>query len=98
MSSYDLSKNYTDLYKEICKGKVIAGFVDFKFNSTVRPADKPPFRDICRVKRYEQWNIDIGVRGHSYNDVGLYEKDQHITEVKAFVKACKAVNLEWIRA
>ena len=92
---YKLSKDYKLLFEKICDGHVAACFVDYM----IRCGDgyKPhPIRDICQIKRKDEYEISISARGISYGNI--YDFDSvHGTEEEVFINTCKAGNIEWIQ-
>jgi hypothetical protein len=90
---YFLSKEYKVLYDLLCEGYEIAAFVDYQFKSL--EGKYPPSRDICRVRRRSEYDIDFGARGISYGSVSSYFKDKK-TEFELFLSECERMNVEWI--
>ena len=86
---YKISRDYENLFELICKGFIVAAFVDYKFS------DGQLARDICKIQRLEEWRIMIGVRGMSYGDIYPFDAD-HGTELEVFKRNCERMNLEWI--
>jgi len=89
---YNLSKDYEELYKMLCKNNtVVVGFVDYNFqNSTA-----PPSRDVCKIRRFKEYDISFGARGIGYGSVSDYFKATK-TEKEVFLEECKMLNLEYI--
>jgi hypothetical protein len=86
-----MSKDYCALYDLLCEGRDAFCLVDMSFTNPDHVC-----RDVARVRRREEWRIDIGARGIGYGDVTPYGKNRHATERDALVKECKRMNLEWI--
>lgn len=89
---YALSKDFDKLYDLICEGNTVVGFVDYKFQ-----LDGKVFRDVCKITRYKENNINIGARGMRYGSVDDFDLylDTH-TERSVFISVCIYCNLEWI--
>lgn len=90
---YSLSYNYSELYRLLDKGQPIAAFVDYSFSSEV---NKRVMRDICQVIKKKEFGIKFFVRGMSYDevtDVDCRDSDERTV----FIKACKMMNLGWIK-
>ncbi len=90
-SFYKLSKDYDLLYQHICQGHIIAAFVDYNFVGSTTP----PSRDICKIRRFKEYDIQFGSRGIGYGDVTDYFKGTH-SELNLFLSECSRMNLEWI--
>lgn len=86
-----MSKDYCALYDLLCEGRDAFCLVDMSFTNPDHVC-----RDVARVRRREEWRIDIGARGIGYGDVTPYGKNRHATERDALVEECKRMNLEWI--
>lgn len=92
LSPYHLSRDYSKLYELICRGFRMAGWVD-SFNR-IDP-DETPLRDICEIRREEEYQIMISARGTGYGNVWPFMKDEG-EERDLFIKICESCNLEWI--
>jgi hypothetical protein len=91
-SPYKMSINYTELFDLICEGHEIPCFVDYSF----RDDDVRKYRDICRVRRFAEFEISFGARGIGYGDVSSWHKEQGVREIDYFVELCKSLNVEFI--
>lgn len=91
-SVYSLSRDYTKLFRLICKGQRIAAWAD---TFSMRDAEGSPYRDICEVRRTGEYKIMISARGTGYGNVWPFMKEEG-TEEDVFTKACQGCNLEWI--
>lgn len=89
---YSLSKDYEKLFQLICDDNEVAAFVDYEFKT-----DKTIIcRDVCTVRRYELFHINMGVRGITYASLDTYPWNGEYKEKDLFIAICKSVNLEWI--
>lgn len=88
---YTLSKDYEELYKHICKGHIIACYVNYNWHD-----GSPPSRDICTCKKWKHWEIRFSSRGIEYGSVDPFEKKKGSSEKDIFIKTCKILNVEWI--
>lgn len=96
---YNLSKDYGLLFEYLQLGFEAACFVDKKFDIGKR---KRTFRDIARVRRNGEFEIDIGVRGISYGSIMSHHKYESynpsgLSEKEVFRLECERLNLEWIK-
>lgn len=91
---YLFSTDYEQLYETICSGLEIAAFVDN--DSFRRPNDDAPVRDVCVVRRQDEFRIAASARGHVYFAVYPFDKTDGENERELFVRLCKESNLEWI--
>lgn len=91
-SPYRLSKNYTELFELISVGHEVPCFVDYSF----RDDDTRKYRDICRVRRFKEFEISFGARGIGYGDVSSWHKENGGREIDAFTDLCKMLNVEFI--
>lgn len=90
---YVFSRDYEALFALISSGAVIAAFVDYKWRGIDAASTT---RDICEIIRGGPYDISIGVRGHKYG--GLYVFDEESgAEFDLFAARCEAMNLEWIK-
>lgn len=91
-SPYRFSKNYTELFELISVGHEVPCFVDYSF----RDDDTRKYRDICRVRRFKEFEISFGARGIGYGDVSSWHKENGEREIDAFTDLCKMLNVEFI--
>ena len=89
---YKMSRNYTELFDLICEGHEIPCFIDYSFKDD----DVKKYRDICRVRRFVEFEISFGARGIGYGDVSSWHKEQGSREIDYFVELCKSLNVEFI--
>ncbi len=89
---YEYSKDYDVLYEKVCTGFEPLCLVDYDFI----PKTGKPSRDVCRIRRFDEFDIIIGARGIQYGGVGRWHQKGKITERELFVTACKELNLEWV--
>jgi len=87
---YTLSKDYEKLYELICQGHIAACFVDYSYRD-----DSKPFRDIAKIRRFEEYDIQVGARGIEYGSIRTFHKEEG-TEKQLFIQQCQRMNLEWI--
>ncbi len=87
---YKLSRDYKKLFNLIEKGAEIAAWADYRSINKEKP-----LRDICSVKRWKPYQINIGSRGISYGDVYPFESEEG-PEIDVFIQHCESANLEWI--
>jgi len=87
---YQLSRDYEELYRLLCMGKMVVGIVDYN------PLDGlVPSRDVCRITRPADFSIFMRARGIEY--FGLYPfMDRYGEEKPQFLAACRELRLEWI--
>lgn len=90
---YKLSRNYAELFKLLCSGQTLVGFVDFDRNDPTAP----PVRDVTKIIRHAEFDILFGVRGTIYWSIHPSIREDEPDELKAFVAACEKTNLEWIK-
>lgn len=96
---YKLSKDYQKLFKLLCEGYELAGFVDY---DSMRDG-KNILRDIVKIKRLSEWEIMFSVRGCQYGGVDKWHGDQMkiaghkvSSELEAFKIAATMCKLEFI--
>jgi hypothetical protein len=89
---YKMSRNYTQLFDLICDGHEIPCIVDYSF----RDDDVRKYRDICRVRRFKEFEISFGTRGIGYGDVSSWHKEQGVREIDYFAELCESLNVEYI--
>ncbi len=87
---YNLSKDYELLYKKICEGHEAFCLVNYDLRD-----GKEPLRDPAKVRRFGEYDIQVGARGIGYGDVRTFHKDRG-TEQELFIKECQRMNLEWV--
>lgn len=87
----ELRTDYDALFEHICKSEkhTALGLVDYE------PREKP-LRDVVRVRRWEAWDIVVGVRGMQYGGVASYDRKKGGTEREKFVEDCKRMNLAFV--
>jgi hypothetical protein len=90
---YKLSKDYNLLFDKLVVGEELVGFVDYQFTSLKGKYD--PSRDVCKIIRKGQFDINLGARGISYGSISELFSDTH-SELELFVLECKRLNLLWI--
>lgn len=71
-SIYNLSKDYTKLFRLICEGHRIAAWAD---TFSMKDAVGKPYRDICEVRRSGEYEIMISARGTGYGNFWPFMKD-----------------------
>jgi hypothetical protein len=91
--SYAMSRDYEALYDLLCKGGEAFCLVDMDWNDGT-----PPSRDAARIRRREEWYIDVGARGICYGGVRPYHKrnGEFKDEFKEMEAKCQRLNLEWL--
>jgi hypothetical protein len=89
---YRMSRNYTELFELICIGHEIPCIVDYFF----RDDDVRKYRDICRVRRFAEFQISFGSRGVEYGSISSWHKENGEREIDYFVELCKSLNVEFI--
>lgn len=87
-----MSRNYTQLFDLICEGHEIPCIVDYSF----RDDDVRKYRDICRVRRFKEFEISFGARGIGYGDVSSWHKEEGKIEIDYFTELCESLNIEYI--
>jgi len=90
---YNLSKDYSQAFKDLYKNRFLICFVDFRFRD--ENTTEEPSRDICRCKINSN-EITFGVRGHEYGSVDYINEMGSFYEEKAFVKECERLNASFI--
>jgi hypothetical protein len=85
----DKRKDYDKLYDRICDDEHVAVLVDCDWR------DGKVTRDIAYIKRYDNADINIGVRGIEYGSVRKWKLEDK-TEKQAFIDECKRLKLEII--
>lgn len=89
---YKMSRNYTQLFDLICDGNEIPCIVDYSF----RDDDTRTYRDICKVRRFKEFQISFSARGISYGDVSSWHQEEGFIEIDYFFELCKSLNVEFI--
>lgn len=93
--SYTFLKDYEKLYRFICDGGIAVGFCSY-----TRMNNEGVFeligRDVCKIERRKEFDINIGVRGISYAGIMPFEKKHGISEYEMFRRDCLNVDLEFI--
>lgn len=92
-SAYNFSKDYSKLYKLLCSGIEVAGYVDYQFRTSV--GKYPPSRDLCKIKRRGEYDIYFGVRGIEYGSVSEFHKKED-SELELLKLECERMNVEFI--
>lgn len=90
---YNLSQNYELLYQLICQGNQLACYVNYESGRII--PDRPAPRDICKVWREKEFDIDFVARGISYGSVRSYDAKKG-TEKEGFLRECVRMNVEFI--
>lgn len=90
---YKLSKNYRLFYRLLVNGYIIVCFVDYDFN---RHEKSKPCRDVCKAKRFKEFDIQVGARGIEYFGVRKWDKEKG-TELQVLINKCKQSNLQFIK-
>ncbi len=83
---YQTSKDYSRLYDLICEGIEIACYVDYDSE----------FRDICRCRKFAEYDILFSVRGCIYSQISEWHKNMG-SEKDVFIQECDSLNVEWIK-
>jgi hypothetical protein len=88
-----MSRDYSALYDLLVAGGEAFCLVDMKW----KDEDKP-LRDSARIRRHEEWSIDVGARGICYGDIRPYHKrnGEFKDERKELVAMCQRLSLEWL--
>lgn len=88
-----LSRDYNALYDLLCKGGEAMGYVDMKW-----PHDGSITRDVCKVVRFKEWDIDMLARGVGYGNVRKWEHrpTNGMSEREALIHECQRLNLEFL--
>lgn len=89
---YRMSRNYTELFELISVGHEVPCFIDYSY----RDNDTHTYRDICRVRRFKEFDISFGARGIGYGDVSSWHKENGEREIDVFSALCKMLNVEFI--
>lgn len=99
MPYYNLSKDYNKLYRflvhipDLDETTQICAFVDHVWHGE----DMPPSRDICKIIRFSEWDIQFQARGVGYGSVKEWKRSKAmLSERESFIEECKSLNLEWI--
>lgn len=88
---YNTSKDYKELFQLIVSGHEIACFVNYDWR------DGTITRDIARVRTSSEDKIYISCRGVEYASVESFEVSRNMPAERLFVRACKGIDLEWIK-
>lgn len=73
----------------ISKGLIVPCFVDYDWRDGSTPS-----RDIAKVRRFKENDIQIGARGIQYGGVEDFSLHGR-TEFEAFAEECNRMNLEY---
>lgn len=92
--SYKLSTDYERLYEKVNNGMEVAAFVDY----SSRSVEDHICRDICTIKKKDDFHIQFSARGISYGGVYYYDETKGGDEKDYFIRECDRMNLEWIPA
>ena len=92
VNPYNLSIDYERLFQLLCENKEIAAFIDYK--SIISGIPSVVSRDICTIRRFEEFLIQISARGISYGGLYGYEHTEY-NEKDLFIAVCKSLNLGW---
>jgi hypothetical protein len=87
---YKFSNDYDLMYFYLLQGNEIICYVNYQYSKS-----DTVMRDICRCKKFKDYDIKFLARGIQYGDVSDYFKDKH-TEKELFIIECERMNLEWI--
>ena len=79
------------MFSYLIMGNDIFCLVDYDFYKD----GKEPIRDVCRCRRFKEFDISFGSRGIGYGSVNYWEKDRG-TEKELFIRQCESMNLEWV--
>lgn len=80
--------DYECLYKKICKGEIVACFVDYTFiDGTVR--------DVCACRRDGEYSVTLGARGITYGAIYPFHKKEGMNEKELFIQICEGLNLTY---
>ena len=90
-TGFILSRDYEHLYDLICDGHTIVGFVDY-FAGVEKFEGK--HMDVCKIKKFQDYEIEFFVRGICYGSVRYYNKDNG-TEKELFIDECVRLKLEY---
>lgn len=86
---YNLSKDYAKALDLLTQKKDLICYVNYEFS------DNKVSRDVCRVRRFSDFHIQIGVRGMEYGGVYRFNKEDG-TELELFQKECHRMNASFI--
>lgn len=92
---YQFSTDYEELFKLICDGQTVAGFVDYRFDRG--NPDEVPMRDVVQIRRDNEFSILIGARGIAYGSIYPFQS-RYGSEREVFIGTCQAINLAFIPA
>ena len=67
---YILSRDYSRLFDLLYKDKEIVAYTDYSFDDD----DPRPCRDVCKVRRFEEFHIQFSVRGTVYGGVEPWDE------------------------
>lgn len=86
-----LSRDYEALYEHLKAGMEPFCLVDYDWVGAEKPS-----RDVARVHRFKEWDIQIGARGIGYGQLMSMDKAIHASELDALKAECERMNLEWV--
>lgn len=86
---YNLSKDYTKALDLLTQKKDLICYVDYDFSDNIVS------RDICRVRRFQDYDIQFSVRGIEYGGIRGYNREDG-TELELFQKECHRMNASFI--
>lgn len=88
---YNLSKDYDRLFDLLLEGQEVVGFVDYDCGTG------RVWRDVCSIRRIEEYRIIACCRGITYVSVDPWLKeDSALSERELFCGMCRDANLEWV--
>lgn len=88
---YQLSTDFERLFDLLVEGREAVGFVDCDMGTG------KVWRDVCTIRRIEEYRIIASCRGITYLSVDPWLKeDSALSEREIFCGMCKAANLEWV--
>lgn len=90
-TEYNFSRDYVQLHELLCDGFIAVGFVNYSFNGSEAAIS----RDVCKIRRFDAYDIQFGARGIGYGGVSDYLKDTK-TELDIFIEECERMELDWI--
>ena len=100
--NYTLSTDYDKLFDIIKRGEEMVGFVDFQFKSHNGEYVSEKARDVVKIRRLQNRQLDIFCRGTVYDGIDEYiydeilEEEKDLKEKQWFIAICKRNNLGWI--
>lgn len=88
---YQLSTDFERLFDLLLEGQEVVAFVNYDGGG------EQPWRDVCRIRRFEAYRILASCRGLTYFSVDPWlQEDSALSEREIFCGMCKGANIEWV--